>query len=181
MAKFEIKPFLAKKAGLPREFEADVLRESEKARMIKHPETGADCWVAKSQTVNFIDGSSRSPRDEHEAIHGFDEPASISVGEVEKLRARIRELEADLNRLAARTERPSRDGYISREAFYELVECLKSLKEDGVPREDAPNCLEYDSDSDIPSPVVMNKALDRVYGRASDSKVSNFMSELRRA
>lgn len=48
--------------------------------------------------------------------------------------------------------------------FYErVVETLNQFKKDGITKNDALSCLEFDSD-EYPDAQVLNQALEKVYG-----------------
>lgn len=54
---------------------------------------------------------------------------------------------------------------ISRDHWHGLIASLEHIKAGGVVRSEASSCLEYDAEETPPSPEVMEKALDRVYGK----------------
>ena len=43
------------------------------------------------------------------------------------------------------------------------IEVIQDLKDHGIAKDEALNCLEFDSDQD-PCPKELNSALDKVYG-----------------
>ena len=47
--------------------------------------------------------------------------------------------------------------------YFSYVKCIQSLKDSGIKKNDALNCLEFDSD-EYPDMVVLKKALEAVYG-----------------
>jgi len=69
--------------------------------------------------------------------------------------------------VGVRTTEP-RDERVSREHWNRLIEIFTDMKTKGVPRSEATDALEYDSDQEPAPPSVMNRALDRVYGKAGD-------------
>ena len=159
MMAIQIKPWIAKKIGLPTTFDGQIVRTTDKAVQIEVG--GEQHWVPRSQMITTIDAPAPAP--------AAAETVTISARDFRALIARVENLEAKLGISKPQEER------CSREAFRGLVAAFESLKADGVSRAEASDYLEFDADEEIPSPYSMNKALDRVYGPESQ-----FLSELRR-
>ena len=123
MTKFEIKPWIAKKADLPRKFEAELIRETEKATMIKFDDK--EFWLPKSQIV-FCGASTPAAAAPSSAA------GVSSSGKESQLFAQV----ANLARCAAARiyeQNEGFDGEISaKELLVEVAKRINSKKKDDV-------------------------------------------------